>query len=51
MNLPMAMSIILAPEDVPFTDERISEIVEECKNQIVYVNKLSSASAMDCDDE
>lgn len=51
MNLPMAMSIVLAPEDVPFTDERISEIVEECKNQIVYVNKLSSASAMDCDDE
>lgn len=51
MNLPMAMSMVLAGEDVPFTETRITEIVEECKNQIVYVNKLSSASAMDCDDE
>ena len=51
MNLPMAMSIVLAPENVPFSSERMVEIVEECKNQIVYVNTLSSASVMDCDDE
>ena len=51
MNLPMAMSMVLAGEDVPFTEKRIAEIVEECKNQIVYVNTLHSASAMDCDDE
>lgn len=51
MNLPMAMSIVLANEDVLFTGERIAEIVEECKNQIVYVNTLRTASAMDGDDE
>lgn len=51
MNLPMAMSMVLASEDMPFTEMRIAEIVEDCKNQIVYVNKLSSASAMDYDDE
>lgn len=51
MNLPMAMSVVLANEDVLFTGERIAEIVEECKNQIVYVNTLRTASAMDGDDE
>ena len=51
MNLPMAMSMVLAQEDVPFSEKRISEILEECKNQIVYVNALRCASTMDGDDE
>lgn len=51
MNLPLAMSFLLAPEDVPFTQEAVESILEECKKQIVYVNTLCSASAMDCDDE
>lgn len=51
MNLPMAMSMVLAQEDVPFSEKRISEILEECKNQIVYVNTLRCASTMDGDDE
>ena len=45
------VSMVLAQEDVPFSEKRISEILEECKNQIVYVNALRCASTMDGDDE
>ncbi|MCI8270879.1 MAG: PTS sorbitol transporter subunit IIB [Erysipelotrichaceae bacterium] len=51
MNLSLAMGFLLAPEDVPFTSESVASLLEECRNQIVYVNQLCSASAMDCDDE
>lgn len=51
MNLPLAMTLLLANEEVPFTKEGISTIVEESKNHIVYVNQLRTASEMDCDDE
>ena len=51
MNLPLAMSFLLASEDQTLTQESVAAIIEECKKQIVYVNSLSAASAMDCDDE
>ena len=51
MNLPLAMSFLLASEDQTLTQESVDAIIEECKKQIVYVNSLSAASAMDCDDE
>ena len=48
MNLPLALSFILADE-TPFTKDRVAEIVEACKNQIVYVNLLNLTA--DEDDE
>lgn len=48
MNLPLAMSFILAGEET-FTKERVINIINECKNQIVYVNQL--CSQVDEDDE
>lgn len=49
MSLPMALSFILASEDKPLTGEYVQEIIDGCKDQIVYVNQLSSA--VDEDDE
>lgn len=49
MNLPLAMAVILAPDDQPFCEETLEHIIEECKHQIVYVNKLHPE--MDGDDE
>lgn len=51
MNLPLAMSLVLASEDTPFTCEKVASLIEECKNQIVYVNQINSASTIDSDDE
>lgn len=51
MNLPLAMSFLLADENTAFTKESVERLIEECKKQIVYVNALSQASEMDCDDE
>lgn len=42
MNLALAMSLILLPEDQPLSNEVISNIVEECKNQIIYVNQMDN---------
>lgn len=49
MNLPMALSFVLAPEDEHLTSEAVEEMLMECKNQLVYVNKL--AASVDEDDE
>lgn len=49
MNLPLAMSLVLASEDEPLTCEKVASLIEECKNQIVYVNQINSA--IDSDDE
>lgn len=51
MNLPLAMSLVLASEDTPLTSEKLASLIEECKNQIVYVNQINSASTIDSDDE
>lgn len=51
MNLPLAMSLVLASEDTPLTSEKVASLIEECKNQIVYVNQINSASTIDSDDE
>lgn len=49
MNLPMALSLVLAPEDECLTSEDVEEMLMECKNQLVYVNKM--AASVDEDDE
>lgn len=49
MNLPMALSFVLAPEDECLTSEDVEEMLMECKNQLVYVNKM--AASVDEDDE
>lgn len=51
MNLPLAMSLVLASESMPLTSEKVASLIEECKNQIVYVNQINSASTIDSDDE
>lgn len=49
MNLPMALSLILAPEDERLTSEKVEQVLMDCKNQLVYVNKM--AASVDEDDE
>ena len=51
MNLPLAMNLLLVPEDTPFTAQKITQIVEDCKKQLIYVNDLCLEAKMDCDDE
>lgn len=49
MNLPMALSFVLAPEDECLTSEKVEQVLTDCKNQLVYVNKM--AASVDEDDE
>lgn len=49
MNLPMALSHVLAPEDECLTSEKVEQVLMDCKNQLVYVNKM--AASVDEDDE
>ena len=49
MNLPMALSLVLAPEDECLTSEKVEQVLMDCKNQLVYVNKM--AASVDEDDE
>lgn len=49
MNLPMALSLVLAPEDERLTSEKVEQVLMDCKNQLVYVNKM--AANVDEDDE
>lgn len=48
MNLPMALSLVLAPEDECLTSEKVEQVLMDCKNQLVYVNKM--AASVDEDD-
>lgn len=49
MNLHMALSLVLAPEDERLTSEKVEQVLMDCKNQLVYVNKM--AVSVDEDDE
>lgn len=49
MNLPMALSLVLVPEDECLTSEKVEQVLMDCKNQVVYVNKM--AASVDEDDE
>lgn len=49
MNLPMALSFVLAPEDECLTSEKVEQVLMDCKNQLVYVNKMTAS--VDEDDE
>lgn len=43
MNLPMALSLVLAPEDERLTSEKVEQVLMDCKNQLVYVNKMAAS--------
>lgn len=43
INLPCALSLILQPEDIPFTRDTIHRIVEESRTHLVYVNEYQTA--------
>ena len=43
MNLPMALSFVLAPEDECLTSEKVEQVLMDCKNQLVYVNKMAAS--------
>lgn len=49
VNLPMALSLVLVPEDECLTSEKVEQVLMDCKNQLVYVNKM--AASVDEDDE
>ena len=49
MNLPMALSFVLAPEDECLTSEKVEQVLMDCKNQLVYANKMTAS--VDEDDE
>lgn len=49
MNLPMVLSLVLVPEDECLTSEKVEQVLMDCKNQLVYVNKM--AASVDEDDE
>lgn len=49
MNLPMALSLVLVPEDECLTSEKVEQVLMDCKNQLVYVNKM--VASVDEDDE
>ena len=47
INLPLALSILLLPDDNKITKDKIEELVEEAKQQIVYINEIESISSDD----
>ena len=49
MNLPMTLSFVLASEEECLTSEKVEQVLMDCKNQLVYVNKM--AASVDEDDE
>lgn len=49
MNLPMALSFVLASEEECLTSEKVEQVLMDCKNQLVHVNKM--AASVDEDDE
>ena len=49
MKLPMSLSLVLAPKDERLTSEKVEQVLMDCKNQLVYVNKM--AASVDEDDE
>lgn len=49
MNLPMALSFVLASEEENLTSEKVEQVLMDCKNQLVYVNKM--VASVDEDDE
>lgn len=47
INLPLALSLLLLPDNIRITKDKISELVEEAKGQIVYINEFKNV----CSDE
>lgn len=48
VNLPLALSLLLLPENDKITKEKINALVDEAKQQIVYINDYKNES---CDDD
>lgn len=51
MNLPLALALVMEPQDDYLAPTRVQAIVEEAQNQIVYMNQLNIGGAGDDDDE
>lgn len=46
VNLALALSIVLDPSD-QLTDDKISELIEEAKGQMVYMNNYNGDNELD----
>lgn len=44
VNLPLALSLLLIPENTEINKEKIQALIKEAQEQIVYVNTLKSTS-------
>lgn len=42
INLPCALSLMLQPEDIPLTHQKVREIVEESRKHLIYVNEYET---------
>jgi len=51
MNLSLAMAIVMEPVDGYLSSDRVQEIVNEARNQLIYVNAIAQEQAGDDDDE
>ena len=47
INLPLAVSLLLLPKHDKITKEKIEELVEEAKQQIIYINEFENTSSDD----
>lgn len=47
INLPLAISLLLLPENEKITKEKINSLVDEAKQQIVYINDYKNLSTDD----
>ncbi len=51
MNLPLAMTLILEPDDQLLTDDRIEELIRQSQDGLVHVTRQLCQSVEDEEDE
>lgn len=51
MSLPLALSLALQASNGPLSSEEITALVDDCRGQLVYVNKAMQAAAEDEEDD
>lgn len=51
INLPLALGLAMEPDDKLLKPEKIAQLVQEAKNQLVYVNSLNINGDVDEEDE
>lgn len=47
VNLPLALSLLLIPDDIKITKDKIITLIKEAKQQIIYANVLKSTNCAD----